>query len=153
MLPWKNEKLYMEHGGKAPRILYLCTTVSRFHAAVPQSKARITLSWVLLFLLWMWGLPGLNLCLEASYLVWSVLLRSYVFWDITRSSPVKVIRRFGRIHRIHLQSRRVTHARSQHEVRKKFRTACCLLHVGFFVVFFSLFDPKDGGYVFLRNVD
>jgi hypothetical protein len=47
MLPWNSKKFYMKHGGKAPRILNLCTTISRFHVAVLHSreiKARITLS-------------------------------------------------------------------------------------------------------------
>jgi hypothetical protein len=47
MLPCNSEKLYMEHGGRAPRILKLYTTVILLHAAVLHSRelqARITLS-------------------------------------------------------------------------------------------------------------
>jgi hypothetical protein len=42
-------------------------------------------------------------------------MRSSVFWDITPCSPLNVNRRFGRTCRLHLQGRRTSHVRDQHE--------------------------------------
>jgi hypothetical protein len=53
-----------------------------------------------------------------------------VFWDITPCSSLLVKRRFGGIYRLHLQGRRISQVRNQHEASSK----------------------KDGGEVFLRNV-
>jgi hypothetical protein len=49
-------------------------------------------------------------------------LKSTVFWDIMPRSPLKVNRRFGGTHRLHLQSRRIGRARNQLE-----SVACHLL--------------------------
>jgi hypothetical protein len=46
-----------------------------------------------------------------------VCMPSTVFWDITLCSPLKVNRRFGGTHRLHLQGRRISRARNQHENR------------------------------------
>jgi hypothetical protein len=62
-------------------------------------------------------------------------MESSVFWEIT---PLKVKRRFERICRLRLQGRRV-----------KQSFARCLLHAGFFLG--VLFNPEDGGYMFLWN--
>jgi hypothetical protein len=40
---------------------------------------------------------------------------SSVFWDITPCSPLKVIWRFGGTYRRHIQDRRISHTRNQHE--------------------------------------
>jgi hypothetical protein len=46
-----------------------------------------------------------------------VVMNSTVFWDILPCSPLKVNRRFGRIYRLHIQGRRISRARNQHESR------------------------------------
>jgi hypothetical protein len=77
---------------------------------------------------------------------WSMLLisilamKSSIFWDITPYSPLKVNRRFGGTCCLHLQSRRISRGSLQ-------LTTC--FHAGFLLV---LFDPEDGGFMFLRNV-
>jgi hypothetical protein len=42
-------------------------------------------------------------------------MKSSIFWDITPYSPMKVNWRFGGICRLHLQGRRISRARNQHE--------------------------------------
>jgi hypothetical protein len=44
---------------------------------------------------------------------------SYVFWDITPCSPLKVNRRLRRICRLHLQGWRISQARNHHEAGSK----------------------------------
>jgi hypothetical protein len=58
-------------------------------------------------------------------------------WDITLHSPLKVSRHFGGICYLHLQGWRVS-------------KAWCLLHADFLLG--SLFNPENGGNVFLQNV-
>jgi hypothetical protein len=65
-----------------------------------------------------------------------------IFWDITPCSLVKVNRRFGGTYRLHLQGR-ISRARYQ-----RILLASCF-HAG---VLLGLFDPEDGGDMFLRNV-
>jgi hypothetical protein len=43
--------------------------------------------------------------------------KSTLFWDITPCSPLKVNRHFGGIYCLHLQGRRKSRARNQHESR------------------------------------
>jgi hypothetical protein len=45
----------------------------------------------------------------------ALVMRSYVFWDITPCSPLKVIRRFGGICSLHLKGRRISRERNQRE--------------------------------------
>jgi hypothetical protein len=52
-----------------------------------------------------------------------------IFWDITPCSPLKVDRRFGVSYRIHLQVRRISQARNQHEARSKQSSASSILKV------------------------
>jgi hypothetical protein len=63
-----------------------------------------------------------------------------VFSDITPCSLLKVNRRFGEIFRLHLQVRKLSHARNLH----------CLLPAGFLLALF--FDLDVGKYIFLGNV-
>jgi hypothetical protein len=48
-----------------------------------------------------------------------VVMKSTIFWDITSCSPLSVKRCFGRSYRLHLQGRKNTRARNQHESRWK----------------------------------
>jgi hypothetical protein len=42
-------------------------------------------------------------------------MKSYIFWDMTARSPMKVDRRFGGIYSLHLQGRRVSQVRNHHD--------------------------------------
>jgi hypothetical protein len=46
-------------------------------------------------------------------------MKGSIFWDITPCSPLKVKRRFGGTHRLHLQDRRICQARNKHEAGRK----------------------------------
>jgi uncharacterized protein YjiK len=45
----------------------------------------------------------------------AVVMKSTIFWDIKPCSPLKVNRFFGGKYRLHLQGRRISEARYQHE--------------------------------------
>jgi hypothetical protein len=75
------------------------------------------------------------------------VMRSFVCWDITYCSPLKVSPRFGGTCRLHLQSWRVSQARNQHEAARKKKS---LFQANFFLVL--LFDPEDRGDIFLRII-
>jgi hypothetical protein len=47
----------------------------------------------------------------------AVVMKSYIFWDTTPCSLLKVHRRFGRTCSLHLQGRRISRARNQRESR------------------------------------
>jgi hypothetical protein len=47
-----------------------------------------------------------------SEVLTAVTINSYIFWDITPCSPVKVNRRFGRKYHLHLQGLRVSQERN-----------------------------------------
>jgi hypothetical protein len=47
----------------------------------------------------------------------AVGMKSSIFWDITPCNPMKVNRRFEGTCRLHLQDRRISQARKQHEAR------------------------------------
>jgi hypothetical protein len=47
-------------------------------------------------------------------------MKSTIFWDITPCSSWKVNRRFGGTHRLHLQGRRISHARNPQHGRDMF---------------------------------
>jgi hypothetical protein len=49
----------------------------------------------------------------------AVVMKSIIFWDITRCSPLEVSRRFGGTCRLHLQGRRISQARNQREAGGK----------------------------------
>jgi hypothetical protein len=56
-----------------------------------------------------------------------VVMKSSTFWDITPCSPLKVNWRFWGTCCFHLQGRRVSQARNQHEASSKQSFTCCLL--------------------------
>jgi hypothetical protein len=43
-------------------------------------------------------------------------MKSYIVRDVTARSPLKINRRFGAMCRLHVQGRRISQARSQHEL-------------------------------------
>jgi hypothetical protein len=49
----------------------------------------------------------------------AVVIKSSVFWDITSCNPLKFGQRFGGICRLHLQDRRISQVRNQHEACSK----------------------------------
>jgi hypothetical protein len=53
------------------------------------------------------------------------ILKSTIFFDITPYSPLKVNRRFGGTYRLHLQSRRISRAKNQREIRCQAELASC----------------------------
>jgi hypothetical protein len=68
-----------------------------------------------------------NNCVGLDVLT-AVPMKNSAFWDITLCSLLKINRRYGGM--CHF--------------------GCCLLHAGFLVGL--IFDPEDGGDIFLRNV-
>jgi hypothetical protein len=54
-------------------------------------------------------------------------MKNSIFWDAALCSPVKVKIPFGKTYRLHLQGRRVSQARNQHEVNSKQISSCCHL--------------------------
>jgi hypothetical protein len=64
----------------------------------------------------------------------AVVMKSIIFWDMTPCSPLSVNRRFGGTYRLHLQGR-----------RNKFSKKPASKQV-------ALFDPEDGGDMFLRKI-
>jgi hypothetical protein len=71
-----------------------------------------------------------------------MVMKSYIFWDIKTCSPLKINRRFEGTCRLHLQGRKITHIRNQHEAA----LLCLLIHAGLF------FDLENGRDIFLRNI-
>jgi hypothetical protein len=45
----------------------------------------------------------------------TVVMKSFIFWDITSCNPLKVYRRFGATCRLHLKGRRISQEINQHE--------------------------------------
>jgi hypothetical protein len=72
----------------------------------------------------------------------AVVIKNYIFWDITPCSLLKVNRCFGGTCRLHLQRRKISQPRNQHEASSK---------QNWFLTWF-IFDPEYGD-TFLRNVD
>jgi hypothetical protein len=58
---------------------------------------------------------------ETTFCWTLVFLKSYIFWDITLRSPLKVDWRFEWTHRLYLQGRRINQARNQREAGSKQR--------------------------------
>jgi hypothetical protein len=70
-------------------------------------------------------------------------------WDVTPCSPLKVNWRFGGTSRLRLQNRRISQGRNWVEAgSKKCRWLEWLMNV-----LSACFDTKDGGDMFLRNID
>jgi hypothetical protein len=56
----------------------------------------------------------------------AVIMKKFIFWDITPCSPLKVKRRFGETYRIHCQGRRISQAKYE-----RGNSACHLLSCWF----------------------
>jgi hypothetical protein len=54
-------------------------------------------------------------CPVACEVFAAVVMNSPVFWDIRPCGPLKVSRRFGRTCRLHLQGRKMSQTRNEHE--------------------------------------
>jgi hypothetical protein len=54
-----------------------------------------------------------------------MVMKSTILWDITPCSPLKVSRHFGGTYRLHLQSRRISRGRNQHQVAPTFTLVSC----------------------------
>jgi hypothetical protein len=74
-------------------------------------------------------------------------MKSSVYPDISPCSPLKVNRLFGGKYWLHLQDRRISKGRNR---TKQTGCACYMLHYGFLPGL--LFEPEDGGDMFVRNV-
>jgi hypothetical protein len=55
------------------------------------------------------------------------MLKSTIFWDITPCSQLRVIRRFRGTYCLHLQGRKISRARNQHESRRRYVPPKCWL--------------------------
>jgi hypothetical protein len=82
-----------------------------------------------------WKIKLFFACVGFEVLI-AVIMKNTVLWDITPCSPLKVNWRFGGTCHLHLQGRRITRARNQRDSRWEA----------------ELFDPEDGGDMFLWNV-
>jgi hypothetical protein len=72
-------------------------------------------------------------------------MMSSVFWEKTLNSLITVNQRFRGTRRLHLQGRRTSQARNQHETGSK----QSFLHTSF--LFDLFFEPEAGGDMFLQN--
>jgi hypothetical protein len=74
----------------------------------------------------------------------AVVMKSFIVWDITPCSPLKVHKRFGGTYRLHLQG----WINQDASVKTALLATC--FHAGSLLGLF--FYPEDGGDMFLRNV-
>jgi hypothetical protein len=81
-----------------------------------------------------------------QYNAFELITAMYVKSYMKPCGPVKATRSFGGTYRLHLQGRRISQAKKQHEAGSK----QILLHTGFLLGL--LFDLKVEGHMFLRNV-
>jgi hypothetical protein len=85
--------------------------------------------------------PVISFDLSGFWRTWilkAVIMKNTIFCDIPPCSPLKVNQHFGRTLYLHLQGR-ISQARYQCES-------------GWQGIIFCLFDPDDGGNMFLQNV-
>lgn len=71
-----------------------------------------------------------EICLDfsAGFGVFTVVvMKRCVFWDITPNNPLEGSRRFGAAYGLHLQGRKVSRARGQHEANSKQSSAYCFM--------------------------
>jgi hypothetical protein len=64
-------------------------------------------------------------------------MKTYVFYDMTQFSPLKVNQRFERTFRLHLHDGGITQARNQREAGNKQSFTLIFLH--------PFFHPEEGG--------
>jgi hypothetical protein len=79
----------------------------------------------------------------------SVLLKSFVFCNVTPSNPFKINGWFGVTSHLHLEGPRINQATNQHEAGSKQSSVFYLLHAGFLLVL--SFETEDGSDMFFRN--
>jgi hypothetical protein len=72
----------------------------------------------------------------------AVVMKSSIFWDITPCSPMKAYRSFGGIYHVSFSGLK--------SKQNKRSSTPFLFRVGFLIAL--LFNPEDGGDMFLRNV-
>jgi hypothetical protein len=77
---------------------------------------------VVCYLLIMTCISGIH-----SSLVATVLLKSFILWDMMPCSPANVAQRFGGTYCLHLQDQKVSQAKSQDEAGSKQSSACFML--------------------------
>jgi hypothetical protein len=65
-----------------------------------------------------------KLFLCRSEVTTTVVMKSSIFRNIRSCSPLKVNRRFGRTHRLHLQGRKISQARKKRERWEAEQSAC-----------------------------
>jgi hypothetical protein len=77
-------------------------------------------------------------------------MNNIIFWYVIACNFVQVYRRFSGKYYFHLQGRRFKHINNQVDTSSKQSPAFCLFRADF--LFVLLFDPEDGGDIFLGNV-
>jgi hypothetical protein len=84
---------------------------------------------------------GVELYVGASSVMETFSNRSYIVWDTTPCSPLKVIRRFGTTYLLHLLGWRVNEVRNQHEAGSE-QSSCS--NKGFFRItaYFPIFPSS-----------
>jgi hypothetical protein len=80
-----------------------------------------------------------------------IVTKNSIFWDITLCSPLKVNIYFGGTYRLHLQGRRISHARNHYASRWELKP---LLVTSFRARILRglFFGPEDGGDMPLWNI-
>jgi hypothetical protein len=113
-------------------------------------KLKSKIYWIYLYLNWCFEYICTYMCVclreggiaQVGFeVLTAVVMKSTAFWDITQCSLLKVNRRFGGTYCLHLQGRKLSWARKQHDSRWLLPSLLSLF-----------FDPEDGGDMFLRNV-
>jgi hypothetical protein len=87
-------------------------------ALLPPTKASLTFH-LLADSFQIASTEGTNLCFVGLDVLKAVVMKCSVFCDITPCSPLKVNRQFGGTCRLHLQGRRISRARKQHESKRQ----------------------------------
>jgi hypothetical protein len=79
-----------------------------------------------------------KIILIGSGVLAALIMKCYIFWNITPCIPLNINRRFRGTYRFYLQGRKISQA------------SCYLLHASYLLG--PLFDPEDGDKIFIQNV-